>query len=149
MKWAYARLLAVVAVIFALFLVNNYYPDQEASRVCIRDSCFEVELATTSAVRAKGLMYRESLAEDRGMLFVYNSEGMYQFWMKNTLIPLDMIWISQDGKIVNIKRSAQPCQPDYCPTINPGAESQYVLEINGGLSERLGFEVGDDVTISL
>ena len=153
MKRAYARLVLVVAAIFALFLVRNYYYNYNISQgtasVCIRDSCFEAELATTSEERSRGLMYRESLAMDDGMLFVYPSEGIYQFWMKNTLIPLDMIWISSARKIVNINRSAQPCQPDYCPAINPGAESQYVLEINGGLSDRLGFEVGDDVLINI
>jgi uncharacterized membrane protein (UPF0127 family) len=153
MKKTYQHLIIAVAFVVALSLGVLAFGDQHIqvpNNVCIRDVCFEAEIAATSDQRAFGLMNRQHLDEDRGMLFVYPNEGLYQFWMKNTLIPLDMIWIGSDNKIVNIKKSAQPCPPaGDCPTINPGADAQYVLEINGGLSDQFGFEIGDDVTINI
>jgi uncharacterized membrane protein (UPF0127 family) len=113
------------------------------SRVCISDSCFYVELALTPQEQARGLMYRESLDRDSGMLFVLEGEGIYPFWMKNALIPLDIIWIDGNMTVVFISRDAQPCGPLYCPSINPGVPARYVLEINGGLSDELGFVDGD------
>jgi len=148
MKRAYLPVLAAIGIVAALLLVSFFsgYPQaQGTNSVCIKGACFRVEIAATADQRARGLMYRESLDYDRGMLFVYASEGLYQFWMKNTLIPLDIIWIGSDNRIVNIKRNAEPCGAVSCPTINPGADSLHVLEINGGLSDALGFEVGDGV----
>ena len=91
-------------------------------------------------------MYRESLGEDEGMLFVFEEEGEYNFWMKNTIIPLDMIWIDSEGRIVHIEYDAQPCE-ENCELIRPEIEARYVLEINSGLSEKLGIKVGDSVEI--
>jgi len=152
MKRAYLPVLAAVAFIAALVLVlflPGYLQEPALDSVCIKGTCFRVEIAATADQRARGLMYRESLDYDRGMLFVYASEGVYQFWMKNTLIPLDIIWIGSDKRIVNIKRNAEPCGAVSCPTINPGADSLYILEINGGLADALGFVVGDEVVISI
>ena len=81
-------------------------------------------------------MYRDSLPRQSGMLFVFESEHKHGFWMKNTLIPLDMIWINRDSRIVDIK-TATPCVSDPCPTYQPIADSLYVLEINAGLSQLL------------
>jgi len=152
MKREYVSISVLVIVIVCVYIspgLYEYLKQQTPSTVCINGICFVVEVATTPESRARGLMFRESMDNDRGMLFIYDQEGIYQFWMKNTLIPLDMIWISEDKNIVNIKKRAQPCQPGYCPTINPGAEALYVLEINAGFSDRFGFEVGDDVEINI
>ena len=94
-------------------------------------------------------MYRQTLAEDKGMLFVYNNEDFYSFWMKKTQIPLDMIWIGQDNQVVFIKENAQPCpQQGDCPLINPDNAAKYVLEINAGLVEKFGIKTGDSVQIN-
>jgi uncharacterized membrane protein (UPF0127 family) len=100
---------------------------------------FDVEIASTSAQQAKGLMYRRELAEDKGMLFVFSDEAPRSFWMKNTYIPLDIIFISADKKIINIEK-ALPCETDICPHYASQGPAQYVLEINGGLSEKLGIK---------
>lgn len=153
MKKPYHHLIIAVAFAVALSIGVLAFGNQHIqvpNNVCIRDMCFVSEIAATSEQRAIGLMFREQLEEDKAMIFVYPVEGIYQFWMKNTLIPLDMIWISKDKTIVNIKKNAQPCPSGGdCPTINPGANSQYILEINGGLSDRYGFEIGDSVTINI
>jgi len=100
---------------------------------------FAVELATTPAQMELGLMYRESLPADAGMLFVYPSEQPVAFWMKNTLIPLDMLFIGADRRIVGIVASAEP-QTETTRSV--GLPSQYVLEIGGGLSGQLGIRPG-------
>jgi uncharacterized protein len=103
---------------------------------------FGVEIADSPAKREMGLQYRRELAQDRGMIFLFPSESEQTFWMKNTPIPLDMIFISRGLKIVGIVEQAVPF------TLDPrsvGAPSQYVLEINGGLSKRYGFKAGDRV----
>jgi uncharacterized protein len=103
---------------------------------------FSVELATTPDQQALGLMYRDSLAPDAGMLFVFASERQVDFWMKNTRIPLDMLFIGADGRIRHITERAVP----YSETPIPSVEDvRAVLEINGGTVARLGIKEGDVV----
>jgi uncharacterized protein len=103
---------------------------------------FTVELATTPAQMELGLMYRQSLPADAGMLFVYPSEQSVAFWMKNTLIPLDMLFIGADG---HIRRIAERTIPLSTTPIPSGDPVRAVLEINGGAAERLGIHAGDMV----
>jgi len=113
--------------------------------VCVNVSCFNVEIADTDEKRKIGLMYREELDEAEGMFFIFPEEGIYPFWMKNTLIPLDIIWIDNSKRVVFIYKNSQPCGAGECPSINPGVNAQYVLEINAGFSDNLGINVGDTV----
>lgn len=101
-----------------------------------------VEVADTPAKRSLGLQYRNELGEDQGMLFLFPSEGAQSFWMKNTPLPLDMIFIGSDLKIVGIIRQAVPFSTT---SLTVPAPSQFVLEIKGGLSRRKGIEVGDSI----
>lgn len=105
-------------------------------------AAFTVEIVDTVAERARGLMNRESLAAGQGMLFVYEAPGHPQFWMKNTLIPLDMIFIAPDGRVLKVHDQAIPL--DLTP-VDGGAGVQYVLEIGGGLAKRLGLRAGDEM----
>src|SRR5215510_3500825 len=107
-----------------------------------RERSFQVEIADTPAKREMGLQYRRDLATDRGMIFLFPNESQQAFWMKNTPIPLDMIFINKDRKIVGIVEQAVPFSTDSRSV--PGA-SQFVLEINGGLSKRYGIKAGDSV----
>lgn len=91
-----------------------------------------VELATDDDTRQQGLMYRESLDPLKGMLFIFPSAGDYPFWMKNTMIPLDMIWIDDSRRIVHIEANVPPCAGDPCPSYPPGAMAKYVLELKAG-----------------
>ena len=103
---------------------------------------FTVEVAETRRDQAQGLMYRRALEPNRGMLFIYNPPQQVAFWMKNTLIPLDMIFIRADGEIVKI-------QPDTVPLslepVSSGEPILAVLEIPGGRSAELGIKAGDRV----
>src|SRR5690606_33396916 len=92
-----------------------------------------------------GLMHREHLLKEHGMYFIFGEEVWRSFWMKNTLIPLDMIFIDSDGVIVHIVKNAQPCQRERCLTYPSKVPAKYVLEIGGGESTALGIDVGDTV----
>ena len=107
-----------------------------------RKVAFRVEVAVTPEEHARGLMYRSELAADAGMIFVFEQPSVQRFWMKNTLIPLDMIFIGKDRKIVGIVEDAVP---ETETERMVGAPSQYVLEIGGGLSTRLGIKRGQPV----
>jgi uncharacterized membrane protein (UPF0127 family) len=103
---------------------------------------FTVEVAETPEQQAQGLMNRQSLAPDRGMIFPRNPPGDASFWMKNTLIPLDIIFIRTDGTIARIAENTVPMSLDPIPSLGPvGA----VLEIAGGRSAELGIKPGDKV----
>lgn len=101
---------------------------------------FRVELAQTQKEITTGLMFRRELAEDRGMLFAFARPAPISMWMKNTLIPLDMIFIREDGRIANIERNAAPHSLDSRSSQGPITG---VLEIGGGLSDKLGIAPGD------
>jgi len=103
---------------------------------------FRVEIADDEAERQHGLMNRPEMARDRGMLFEFQDERTRSFWMKNTYIPLDIIYIARDGKIVSIARMTTPFSEAPIPSDGPATG---VLELNGGLTEELGIQPGDTV----
>jgi uncharacterized membrane protein (UPF0127 family) len=103
---------------------------------------FKAEIADDEAERQKGLMFRESMADTQGMLFEFPDVAERSFWMRNTYIPLDIIYIGPDGRIVSIAREARPFDETPLPSYAPATG---VLEINGGLASRLGIEPGDRV----
>ena len=103
---------------------------------------FQVEIAKDDATRERGLMYRRFMPADRGMLFEFNREGPVSFWMKNTYIPLDMIFISRSGTVTNIVANAEPLSERVIPSVAPCAA---VLELNGGVAASMGLKVGDKV----
>ncbi len=107
------------------------------------DVVVTVEVAATPERQSLGLMYRKELPEGAGMLFVFPEASEHTFWMKNTVLPLDMIFIGDDQRIVGIVRDAVPF------TTSPrtvGVPSRYVLEVNAGFSDRHGLQRGDRVT---
>ena len=114
-----------------------------AVHTAIGDFGFTVEIADDNASRAEGLMFREELAPDRGMLFDFGSEQQVAFWMKNTLIPLDMLFIAADGTIRNVHVNAVP--HDETPIPSDG-KVRFVLEVPGGRTLEMGVEAGDTIT---
>ena len=104
---------------------------------------FSIELALTEAQAEQGLMFRRYLAPDAGMLFDFKMPITVQMWMKNTLIPLDMLFLDADGKIVDIHERAVPYSLDV---IASKAPARFAVELNGGTVARLGIRVGDRVT---
>ena len=110
-----------------------------------REVQFRVEIARTSAEREQGLMYRTQMASDAGMLFLFEQPSELVFWMKNTLIPLDMIFIGRDRRVVGVVENAQP---ETLTARRVDGLSQFVLEINGGLAAKMGIRTGAMVTFS-
>lgn len=103
---------------------------------------FMVEVADNEREREYGLMCRKSLAPDRGMLFLFSRPGPQVFWMRNTLIPLDIVYIGADGRVVSISRNVQPLDESGTPSAGP---AQFVLEIAGGRAAQIGLLPGDRV----
>lgn len=102
----------------------------------------DVDIADTDIERSRGLSGRKYLGDYEGMLFIYESEVSNPFWMKDMLIPLDIIFIDKDDFIVNIKENQQPCEENYCPSISSLEPFQYVLEVNSGFCEENSIEEG-------
>lgn len=117
------------------------------AQALIKDSVVELEVAQTRQQQATGLMSRESLADNRGMLFPFSPPQSVSFWMKNVLIDLDMVFLRQ-GKVIAIQHSAPPCQSFPCPTYGPKGEIiDQVIELRGGRAAELGIQAGDLITI--
>ncbi len=117
--------------------------------VKLKNQKFHVELAETNESRAMGLMYRKKLGDDEGMLFIFPDEYRRAFWMKNTLIPLDILYFDGNKKLVSLSLNTPPCKntTTRCPNYPSEGPAKYVLEINAGLSEKYGFEKGDVLEI--
>lgn len=132
-------MLAIVAFVVAAAGVAPQVP------ICVLPDGAEIrlELADTDSDRVQGLMFRDHLAQDAGMLFVFEREGLWPFWMKDTFIPLDMIWLDSSGTIVDIRPNVQPCRLDPCPSYWPRSASRAVLEVNAGFASARGLKIGD------
>jgi len=139
-----ARPLYFFVTILQLFFVFSVYAEFKKKDVTIRGHHFWVDLAETPAQWQKGLMNREKLAPHEGMLFWADEDRVQSFWMKNTLVSLDMIFIDKNLKIVSIaEKTEQLSEKSH----SSGKPARYVLEILGGLSHRYGFKAGDSVLV--
>ena len=119
-------------------------PAVSGPRVILPDGFMvSIEIADDEELRAQGLMYRDHLAPGAGMLFFFAQEGEYPFWMKNTRIPLDIIWIRADRRIAHVKHEVPPCHVPDCPSYPPNAIAKYVLELAGGEAAKHGLKEGD------
>lgn len=110
---------------------------------------FTIEVASTKEEKEQGLMFREKLGEKEGMLFLFDTEKPLTFWMKNTFIPLDIIFINENLEIVDIATNFPPCETENCIIYQSNKPAQYALEINGGLAEKLGIKVNDKIRFTL
>lgn len=146
MRKNYVVLAAGVAVVLSLASCRNRTVD-DGPRACFEHNCVALEIAATPQERARGLQEREHLSDGEGMLFVFERAGRHSFWMKDTLISLDIIWLDAARRVVDVKIRVPPCADDPCPNYTPQGEARYVLEVRGGLSEQWGLGKGDRVEI--
>ena len=115
-----------------------------SDQVCFsRGGCVQVEVVQKQKELTRGLQFREFLGSNAGMLFIFSVSARHSFWMKDTKIPLDMIWMDYARRVVTIKKKVPPCQEDPCPVYTPDQAAMYVLEVNSGYSDTLGLQVGD------
>lgn len=148
MKQAFVALgIFLVLIILGLaFFVIPKASGLKTGEVQVGNAFFQVEIADTPVARSKGLSGRGFLSEDRGMLFLFPFSGNYGFWMKDMKFPIDIIWI-KDNKVVGMIIGSEP-EEGEAPTIyNPPESIDKVLEINAGLTQKLGIRVGDEVVI--
>ena len=110
---------------------------------------FDVEVAADADAQRRGLMFRDSMPADHGMLFVFDDFAPRAFWMKNTHIPLDILYFDQDYKLVSAALRTPPCHSagDDCPIYPSTAPAKYVLELNAGTAEKFGVKTGDTLTV--
>lgn len=120
------------------------------SSVSLDGHRFRVEIAADEAARERGLMFRESLPADRGMLFVFEQPDVRTFWMKNTHIPLDILYFDQNYKLVSVQRRVPSCldSGNNCPVYPSAGPAQYVLELNAGMADKLDVSPGDVLSVS-
>lgn len=141
-----------VRILALLSLLWGLYPGPEltaadSTRVQVGPATFQVEWARTDEERRRGLMFRHHLPEGQGMLFD-QEPGRAEFWMKNTLIPLDLLYFDSNGTLLEVVPDVPPCRQPDCPTYPSRSTAiRYILEINGGLAGRLGIQVGDPLRL--
>ena len=133
-----------IYLIFNFFLISFYTFSNEKIEVSIynKNITFNVEVAKTIEERRTGLMYRKKLLNNEGMLFIFPREKIIQLWMKNTYIPLDVIFISENKVIVDIKKNMEKLSETI---VKSKVKSRYALEFNAGLINKLNIEIGDKV----
>ena len=122
-----------------------YLPPANSIKMKIGNSNYNIELATTIAQKTKGLSGRDSLCKNCGMLFTFGFETNLPFWMKDTLIPLDMIWLDKNGKIVDIQTVTEINSTKIYQNQTP---AQYVLELNANDSQKINLKIGDIINLS-
>jgi len=108
-----------------------------------------VEVVASGEERALGLMFRDSLPADRGMLFLFESSGFQGIWMKNCRFPIDIVWLDENRRVVHLAENVPPCRQDPCPTYAPLRRALYVLELNAGQARREGALVGATLEFKL
>ena len=118
-----------------------------ADELCFPKKCVQIERALTAQEQSRGLMFREGISQDDGMLFVFPNEGRRFFWMKNVSFPIDIIWVSSDKTVAGISK-ATPCESDPCPTYPSPEGVKYVVEVASGFSEKNGVVIGTRVLFS-
>ncbi|MDJ0579277.1 DUF192 domain-containing protein [Crocosphaera sp.] len=114
--------------------------------VTIKETLIELEVAKTTEEQQIGLMYRQSLDKNKGMIFVFEELRPLRFWMKNVNISLDMIFLI-DGRVKAVLSNVPPCTVDPCPTYGPESLANQVIELRGGRAKELGIEAGDQLEI--
>jgi uncharacterized membrane protein (UPF0127 family) len=111
-------------------------------------STIKLELAISDEERATGLMFRDFLPDNRGMLFLFGSNDQWSIWMKNCFIALDIVWLDERGVVIDVKESAPPCKLDPCPSYAPLKPAYAVLELAGGSASKHGVRAGATLTFT-
>jgi uncharacterized membrane protein (UPF0127 family) len=109
----------------------------------------QVEVMVNDEDRAMGLMFRPSLASDRGMLFVFNDPAFHGIWMKNCKFPIDILWLDDQRKVVHLAEGVPPCKAEPCPVYEPLRRARYVVELNAGEARREKALLGATVSFEL
>lgn len=140
-------ILFVTVIVLLIFFYLKKTPTKYTN-VKIGNTEIKAEIADSLIKQTKGLMFRKSLPENEGMLFVFNDESYHSFWMMNMSFPIDIIWINKEKVIVYITKNVQPCKL-ICPTYRPKEKTMYVLEVNANFTEEHKVEIGKPLEFQL
>jgi hypothetical protein len=150
-RWREKGIALAAAIMLALACArSNGAPARESAPTVTMPSgrAYRVEIVATPESRAQGLMYRESLADGRGMLFLFPRPSVESFWMKNCNFPIDIVWMDANRKVIFVSAHTPPCKEDPCPTYGPKTESFYVLEIPDGAAAKEKAAVGSTLVFA-
>ncbi|MEJ5209591.1 DUF192 domain-containing protein [Denitratimonas sp. CY0512] len=140
-------MLLPVALLLAITLLCGCATAQ-GPWVELKGQRYQVELALDDASRMRGLMFRDSLPQDHGMLFVFEQQEPQAFWMRNTRIPLDILYFDDGLRLVSATHGAPPCTTATCPSYPSTRPARFVLELNAGHARRLGVVAGDELVLA-
>jgi len=132
-------------IVLASLLCGN----SRFTTIYIHDKPFLVEIADTPEKQSRGLMFRRQLKDDCGMLFIFADDEIRSFWMKNTLIALDIIFLNREQQVIDMVAAAPPCRADPCPSYTSKFPARYVLEIKGGMAEKMKIEIGEKIFMAV
>jgi len=138
--------LSLILIIIASVILLFKLPKKQSIPkidIPIKDKFFSLEIAKSIIQKTKGLSGRNNLCPNCGMIFVYQTEFIYPFWMKNTLIPLDIIWIDKNGTVVDIIQA----KPNDLSILTPKSKAQYIIELNKDTSTNLNLKIGDQIQV--
>lgn len=136
--WKFLFILPLILIWFLIFPIK--IPHSGIPQICYKNNCYNLEIANTPELREKWLMNREILQEESGMIFIFEKDDIHKFWMKDTLIPLDMIWLSSWFQVIYIA-NAIPCKQEICPIYSPDKLAKYVLEVSAGQAAKLWLKI--------
>jgi uncharacterized membrane protein (UPF0127 family) len=141
-------IIGITAIILIVAISAGYFVfrSPNSNKIRISGVVLSVELATTPDQQAKGLSGRDSLPPDHGMLFVFNTDDYWSFWMNGMRFPLDILWFNSNKQAVFYEQDLQPCGPDGCPAFSPTSKAIYVLEVNAGFMAAHNVSLGDMFT---
>jgi len=134
-------------LIFCLCIPNLAWSTE--ARLTLKNIIFDVEIAISHQERKQGLAGRKTLANNKGMLFIYSAPNIISFWMKDTLIPLDILFFDKNGRLLEIVHNAPPCKKNPCKKYTNKTPATFVLEITAGLAKKYSFAPGDIFTTIL
>lgn len=149
-KVAVVIVFGLMIYVFTTFVFKYEQPkiDAEITSLKLKNVTISAEIADTPQKRQQGLMNRTKLNKNTGMLFVFEDQETHPFWMKNTLLPLDIIWIDDNYKVVHVEQNVPPCPTqESCPVYRPQQKAKYVLELNAGFAKEFGVRINDTVTV--
>jgi len=143
------EIIILSSLIIVLFIILYFKKSPtKYTTVKIKDTQIKAEIADTFTKRTKGLMFRKTLLEDEGMLFVFDNGGYHGFWMMNMSFPIDIIFVNKEKKVVDIVKNAQPCGLS-CSTYKPKEKAMYVLEVNANFTQEHGIRIGTTLEFEL
>lgn len=137
----------IILVAFVIIFYNTRHEEPYEQIIKIGKKKVYVEIADTDEEQTRGLSNKKNMSENHGMLFVFQNEAQHAFWMKDTYIPLDLIYLSKDMKVTDIKAGFEPCLQSYCRAFIPPHKALYVLEVNAGFAGKYRIAEGTEMKI--